>query len=384
MALTSNVTISRSMRSASTFLLPGFFPREAMALRWPVSRSSIGAASIFDSMRLYRAGKTGRALEMGGNIGLVCRAEEKRRVENFVPAIKTAPVKTRVLEFGLKARTLGTNGDLTSSREGEIESEKRKTWFPHSGAFKINEEGTTLSTEEVLEMLGEYMMDDRKQRIEKVVANRTYSVSVVVEGLSDVGNVSAVCRTADALGFQSVHVIANRRNMRYRENPRTSMGAEKWLDVEKWDSTAPCLEALKARGYRIAVTHIADDTVSIHDMDWTIPTAVVLGNEIRGITEEAIALSDVRCCIPMAGMVESFNVSVAAAIVMHQAATDRLRRLGLHGDLSEEEKRILAADFFMRHRDSSQSILETLVARRKKRSRNRLKPETISEAELES
>ncbi|KAL2611907.1 hypothetical protein R1flu_023599 [Riccia fluitans] len=358
MAMASSVTVSLSMRSASTWLHPnkGLFPR------WPIS-----AASVFDGRRDYRPHRSSRALGLETQVG--CSSQD----QGLVPVIKEPRVRTRVPE--LNPVTLGISGE-SRIQDGETPP-PRKRWFPHSSSFKINEEGTTVDTEDVLEMLGSVMMDDRKQRIEKVVANRTYTVSVVVEGLSDVGNVSAVCRTADALGFQSVHVIANKRNMRYRENPRTSMGSEKWLDVEKWESTAPCLEALKARGYRIAVTHIAADTVSIHDIDWTIPTAIVLGNEIRGITEEAIALSDVRCCIPMAGMVESFNVSVAAAIIMHQAATDRLRRQGFHGDLTEEEKTVLEADFFMRHRDCSISILETLVARKKKRSRNRLKPEIV-------
>ncbi|KAL3683330.1 hypothetical protein R1sor_001352 [Riccia sorocarpa] len=367
MAIASSVAGSFSMRSASTWR----HPNKGLFSRWTVS-----AASIFDSRREYRPQKDSRALRLDNRV--ICSSRVQGLQDDVIPLIKEPRVRTIIPE--LSSVTLGISNE-SRNQDGECQSAvlapPRRRWFPHAGSFKLNEEGTTVSTDEVLELLGSVMMDDRKQRIEKVVANRTYAVSVVVEGLSDVGNVSAVCRTADALGYQSVHVIANKRNMRYRENPRTSMGAEKWLDVEKWESTTPCLEALKARGYRIAVTHIADDTVSVHDMDWTIPTAIVLGNEIRGISEEAIALSDLRCSIPMAGMVESFNVSVAAAIVMHQAATDRLRRQGFHGDLTEEEKTILAADFFMRHRDSSVSILETLVARKRKRSRNRLKPEIL-------
>ncbi|CAM6095634.1 unnamed protein product [Calypogeia fissa] len=256
-----------------------------------------------------------------------------------------------------------TEGELLR-RDGETApSALRKRWFPHVDAFKITE-GTTVTSGAIMELLDPFLSEERKQRIETVVDNRTYSVCTVIEGLSDTGNVSAICRTADAMGFQSIHVISNTQKVRYRENHRTSAGAEKWLDMERWDDTETCIKSLKARGYRVAVTHIAEDTLSIHDMDWTVPTAIVLGNEHRGISEEAIALSDVRCSIPMAGMVESFNVSVAAAILMHHAVIDRIYRQGSHGDLLEDERRTLLAEFYMRHRDDTKDILKELVGRK--------------------
>ncbi|CAM6089204.1 unnamed protein product [Calypogeia fissa] len=256
-----------------------------------------------------------------------------------------------------------TEGELLR-RDGETApSALRKRWFPHVDAFKITE-GTTVTSGAIMELLDPFLSEERKQRIETVVDNRTYSVCTVIEGLSDTGNVSAICRTADAMGFQSIHVISNTQKVRYRENNRTSAGAEKWLDMERWDDTQTCIKTLKARGYRIAVTHIAEDTLSIHDMDWTVPTAIVLGNEHCGISEEAIALSDVRCSIPMAGMVESFNVSVAAGILMHHAVIDRIYRQGSHGDLLEDERRTLLAEFYMRHRDDTKDILKELVGRK--------------------
>lgn len=276
--------------------------------------------------------------------------------------------KTRALGLDKVVGFTDGQGTLSGCSEGYLKqieeaAASRKRWFPHVDAFQVVE-GTTVSSGAVMELLDPFLSEERKQRIESVVDNRTYSVCTVVEGLSDVGNVSAICRTADAMGFQSVHVISNGNRLRYKENPRTSAGAEKWLDMEKWDDTQTCLTTLKARGYRIAVTHIADDTVSIHDMDWTVPTAIVLGNEHRGISEEAIALSDVRCSIPMAGMVESFNVSVAAAILMHHAVIDRISRQGFHGDLSEAETCTLLAVFYMRHRDDTKAILKELVDRK--------------------
>ncbi|XP_062106568.1 uncharacterized protein LOC133817933 [Humulus lupulus] len=227
-------------------------------------------------------------------------------------------------------------------------------WFPYLDRFKCG--NSYLSSGEVLEALGPHIMDSRKDRFRNVVRNRSYSVCLVVEGLTDFGNVSAAFRSADALGFQSVHVVACDSSKRYRENRHVSMGAEKWLDIELWDSIQECFEALKLRGYRIATTHVGMDAVSVYDMNWSSPTAIVVGNESKGISDEALALSDLHCSIPMNGMVDSFNVSVAAGILMHHAVCDRTSRLGCHGDLTPEESQILFAEFSLRHSRSSINI----------------------------
>ncbi|KAH8511065.1 hypothetical protein H0E87_008562 [Populus deltoides] len=132
-------------------------------------------------------------------------------------------------------------------------------WFPYFDRFKCG--GVDLSSSEVLEAVGPYMMEERKERIRNTVKNRSYSLCLVVEGLTDFGNVSAVFRSADALGFQSVHVISCDSSKRYKENRHVSMGAEKWLDIELWDSAKDCFQVLKSRGYRIATTHVGIDAV---------------------------------------------------------------------------------------------------------------------------
>ncbi|KAB2610340.1 hypothetical protein D8674_018372 [Pyrus ussuriensis x Pyrus communis] len=224
-------------------------------------------------------------------------------------------------------------------------------------------EGAFLNSGEVLETVDPYIMDVRKEKFRKVVKNRSYGVCLVVEGLGDFGNVSAAFRSADALGFQSVHVVSC-DSKRYRDNRHVSMGAEKWLDIEIWNSIAECFEVLKSRGYRIATTHLGTDAVSIYDMNWCCPTAIVVGNENRGISDEALALSDLHCSIPMNGMVDSFNVSVAAGLLMHHAVCDRTSCLGSHGDLTSEESQILLAEFSLRHSKSSISIAREYVKRK--------------------
>ncbi|VAH28327.1 unnamed protein product [Triticum turgidum subsp. durum] len=151
---------------------------------------------------------------------------------------------------------------------------------------------------------------------------------------------------------------------RYRDNRHVSMGAEKWLDIELWSSPAECFDALKKRGYRIACTSLGSDSVSVYDMDWSHPTAIVVGNETMGISDVALKLSDMHCSVPMKGMVDSFNVSVAAGILMHHAVYDRVSRLGQNGDLTSEENRILLAEFYLRHRESTATVIHEYAKRK--------------------
>lgn len=153
-------------------------------------------------------------------------------------------------------------------------------------------------------------------------------------------------------------------DLRYRDNRHVSMGAEKWLDIELWNSPMDCFMALRKRGYRIATTHLGNDSVSVYELDWSCPTAIVVGNEHRGISDDALQLSDLHCSIPMKGMVDSFNVSVAAGILMHHAVCDRVSRLGQHGDLTPEESQILLAEFFLRHKESTISIVHEYAKRK--------------------
>ncbi|KAL8475765.1 hypothetical protein ACS0TY_028433 [Phlomoides rotata] len=240
---------------------------------------------------------------------------------------------------------------------------KRGRWFPYLDKCKAGD--AYLSSAEVLEAIDPYIMDARKERFRNAVNSRSYSVCLVIEGLSDFGNVSAACRSADALGIQSVHVVSCDSSKRYKDNRHVSMGAEKWLDIEPWTSISECFGALKSRGYRIATTHLGVDAVSVYDVDWSCPTAIVVGNELRGISDEALELSDLHCCIPMSGMVDSFNVSVAAGLLMHQATRDRTLRMGRHGDLTEDERQILLAEFYLRHNNNATKIANEFAKRKK-------------------
>lgn len=216
-----------------------------------------------------------------------------------------------------------------------------------------------LSPAAVAERLAPYLTEARRARIEEVLRARTYTVATVVEGLINTGNVSAVMRSAEALGYQAFHVVTG--GDRFKHSARTASGADKWLDVFAWPSPEACVAQLRQDGYRIVVTHLDETSVPIREVDFTQKTALVFGNERDGVSEAMVAHSDVRCVIPMVGFVESFNISVAAAVSLYHAYHDRLTRQGHHGDLTEAERARLRAVYYMRSVRKAYQILRREV-----------------------
>ncbi len=216
--------------------------------------------------------------------------------------------------------------------------------------------GRAFTPRQVMEILAPVMRDERLARIRDIVAQRTTTVVPVVEGLVNTGNVSAVMRSAEALGYQSVHVVRGEHD-RFKQSERTSRGAEKWLDLYRWPDPEPCVRYLQAAGYRTIAMHLAADGVPIREIDFTEPTALVFGNEKQGVSPAMLEAVDASCIVPLSGFTESFNVSVAAAVALYHAQQDRLRRQGYHADLSDDEQNTLAARFCMRSVRHPKAIL---------------------------
>src|SRR6266571_4961143 len=192
----------------------------------------------------------------------------------------------------------------------------------------------------------EYLVPERRARIDEVVANRTRTLTVVMEALCDPQNVNAVLRTCEAFGVQELHVVEGPAK-RYDPNKKISQNADKWLDVRRWPSIRDCVAHLKGEGFRIYATHLGADSVALGELSFAPKVALVFGNEHRGVTDEAVALADANFTIPMLGFVQSFNVSVAAAITLARAVERRGVERGRHGDLSDEEAQALRERFYV-------------------------------------
>jgi tRNA (guanosine-2'-O-)-methyltransferase len=193
---------------------------------------------------------------------------------------------------------------------------------------------------------GDYLLPERRSRIDEVVAGRTRTLTVVMEAFCDAQNVNAVLRTAEAYGVQEIHAVEGPMKA-FDRNKKISQNADKWLDVRRWKETRECLEHLRGEGFAIYVTHLGDGAVPLESLPFAGKVALVFGNESRGVSDEALALADATYAIPMRGFVRSLNVSVAAAISLAKAVERREAERGRHGDLSEPEAAALRERFYI-------------------------------------
>ena len=221
-------------------------------------------------------------------------------------------------------------------------------------------EGGTLEPDHVWRLLHPYLTEARRRRIEAALANRTYSLAVVMEGVVDTGNVSAVMRSADAFGVQAFHLVDTAAA--YKHSKRTAQGAEKWLDRRRWRSVNGCVEHLRAAGMRLVGTGVEPGSRVVEEVDFSRPSAVVLGNELSGLSAEMRSACDILVRVPTVGFSESLNVSVAAGVCLWQAHQDRVARLGTHGDLDDSDRRRLRAVFAMKSVRHHRPLIERLLA----------------------
>lgn len=179
----------------------------------------------------------------------------------------------------------------------------------------------------------------RSERIEAVLKRRQPDLTVVLENVHDPHNVAAVLRTCDAVGVMHVHTIYSIESRPDRAYARSTSGsARKWIDVDHHRSAAACIRELKGRGLRVLAVALTDTSDEIYDVDLAEPVALVFGNEHRGVSCEALALADGAVSIPMMGMVESLNISVACAVALYEALRQRRETSMYDGSqLSEEQ-----------------------------------------------
>lgn len=234
--------------------------------------------------------------------------------------------------------------------------------FPYGPEIEINSR-LKLNYKWVREEIGPLLTPERKQKIDRVVEQRNFDTAMVLEGIYDRGNISAVMRTAEGLGFGNFHVIETQE--KFKEANRVTQGADKWVEVKKWKKTTDCVKTLKEQGYKICVTHLDAKAKPLHDIDFSGKVALVLGNEKEGVSPEMVAAADECVIIPMTGFVQSFNISVAGALCLYHIAQDRLKRRGSNASLNEEEKGILQALYYMRTQDSAAETLQEMFNRGK-------------------
>lgn len=191
--------------------------------------------------------------------------------------------------------------------------------------------------------LAPLLLDERRARIDAAAASRLGGLRVMIENLHDPHNGAAVLRSAEAFGVQRVEVIESTEPFRYSST--VTQGCEKWLDVVRHKTLAHALAGLRAEGVALYAA-VPGAAVALDDLDFSRPAAVMVGNEHDGLTAEAMAAADVRFGIPMHGLTQSLNLSVATALIVERASTLRRRALGAATDLSDDAILALRARFY--------------------------------------
>lgn len=187
----------------------------------------------------------------------------------------------------------------------------------------------------LLEYLESFLTTRRLGLYKKVLAQRTNFFTVAIEDVYQLHNTSAVIRSCDVFGIQNVHIIDEIHQKRI--DREIAMGAQKWVDINRYPSTKDCITKLKAQGYQIVATTPHDDSKILEDFDINVPSAFFFGREQQGLSDMVLEEADAKLHIPMVGFTESLNISVSAAIIL-QYITSELRKSNISWKLSEEEK----------------------------------------------
>ncbi|MGB1003390.1 MAG: TrmH family RNA methyltransferase [Salibacteraceae bacterium] len=218
---------------------------------------------------------------------------------------------------------------------------------------------------ELLKYMDTYLNDPRRDRLNEVLDNRTTHFCVAMEDLFYERNSGAIIRTADGYGIQNVHVIEPKESFKSKVTNIISKGAEKWVTKTQHDDiengAKMCIDELRAQGYQIVATSPHKDGHTIHDFDISKKSAFFLGAEKTGISDIVMEEADDYIAMPIYGFTESYNVSVANAILLHELV-NRLRNSDIDWKLTKKEREELLLDWVMKSVVSSDLLAEKFIA----------------------
>ena len=218
-----------------------------------------------------------------------------------------------------------------------------------------------MKTQELLTHLETYLTPRRKMLFERIVSQRTNYLTLVTQDVYQLHNTSAVIRSCDVFGIQNIHVIEERQARRI--DKEIAMGAQKWVDVNRYNSTSECISVLKKMNYQIVATSPHGDAQLLDEFDLSKPSAIFFGTEKDGLSDEVLRNADTRLKIPMQGFTESLNISVSAAIIL-QSLGNRLRNTKVDWGLTSEEQLELKFKWAKKCIKNSEQLLKEYKASR--------------------
>ena len=182
-----------------------------------------------------------------------------------------------------------------------------------------------MRVEDVLKALsGERFLVEpqRLRKLVEVLLRRQKDLILFSENVQNEHNFSAIIRTCDAVGVLNIYyTYKGKKSKIYNEH--ITMGSHKWVFLHRVENAVETLKGLKEKGFQIVATRLVGNSVHFREVDYTKPTVVVVGNELEGVSEEVAAVADYNVVIPMYGMAQSLNVSVATAVILYEAERQR-------------------------------------------------------------
>ena len=166
--------------------------------------------------------------------------------------------------------------------------------------------------------------EKRQAKIDKVLRQKQPTLQLFLDNIHDSHNLSAIVRSCDGVGVLELY-YTHHDNAQFRTHKTITQGAHRWVNRFKINEKEKCafLQEKQAQGFQVIATHLDDNAISFTEVDYTIPTIMIVGNEKEGVSKEVIRQADKTISIPMKGMVQSLNVSVATALVLYEAQRQR-------------------------------------------------------------
>lgn len=184
------------------------------------------------------------------------------------------------------------------------------------------------------------MTPERSGKMQAVLRQRQNDLTIITDDVHKPHNISAILRSCDAFAVKELHAVLG--DVKFRPGNSATSGAKRWVKLHRHKTLQGCIGQLKQQGYKIFAAHLSEQAQPYRAVDYTGPCAILFGSELTGISPQAAALADQHIIIPMSGMVESLNVSVAAALILAEAYEQR-RRKGMleERSISDAEHQVL-------------------------------------------
>lgn len=164
--------------------------------------------------------------------------------------------------------------------------------------------------------------EKRQEKIDKTLSHKQPTLQLFLENIHDSHNLSAIVRSCDAVGILELY-YTHHDNAHFRTHKTITQGAHRWVNRFKIEDKCQFLKQKQLDGFQVVATHLDEKAVSFREVDYTLPTIMIVGNEKEGVSQELLEIADKTIIIPMQGMVQSLNVSVATALVLYEAQRQR-------------------------------------------------------------